>query len=76
MLFSRGISILLRKAVQALFCISLFLFNCATPGLSQKTQPEGNNLPKYDDPHTETKTKKAAQYGIREPATDCIGKRA
>ena len=56
MLLSRGISILLRKAIQSLFCISLFLFTCATPGLSQKTQPEGSTLPKYDL-HTETKTK-------------------
>jgi len=55
-LLSRGISILLRKAIQSLFCISLFLFTCATPGLSQKTQPEGSTLPKYDL-HTETKTK-------------------
>jgi hypothetical protein len=55
-LLSRGISILLRKAIQALFCISLFLFTCATPGLSQKTQPEGSSPPKYD-PHAETKTK-------------------
>ncbi len=75
MLLSRGISVLLRKATQALFCISLFLFTCATPGLSQKTQPEGSSQPKYDL-HTETKTKKAAQHGIREPANDCIGKGA
>ena len=56
MLLSRGISILLRKAIQALFCVSLFLFSCATPGLSQKTQPEGSSLPKHDL-HAETKTK-------------------
>jgi len=55
-LLSRGISILLRKAIQSLFCISLFLFTCATLGLSQKTQPEGSTLSKYDL-HTETKTK-------------------
>jgi hypothetical protein len=56
-LLSRGISILLRKAIQSLFCISLFLFTCATPGLSQKIQPDGSVRT-----HS---CSAAAQYGIR-----------
>ena len=77
MLLSRGISILLRKAIQSLFCISLFLFTCATPGRSQKTQPEGSSLPKYDL-HTETKTKGVTDevnllsVGIRKDLTELI----
>jgi len=55
-LLSRGISILVRKAIPSLFCICLFLFTCATLGLSQKTHPEGSTLSKYDL-HAETKTK-------------------
>jgi hypothetical protein len=54
-LLSRRISILLRKAIQALFCVSLSLFTCATT-TGTKTRPEGSSLPKYDL-HTKTKTK-------------------
>jgi hypothetical protein len=47
---------LLRKAVQALFCVAVFLLVCVNPGLSQKAQTGEGSLPKYDL-HTETKTK-------------------
>jgi len=50
------IPILPGKAIEVLFGIALFLLLCVTPGLSQKTQPEGSSLPKYDL-HTEMKTK-------------------
>ena len=56
MLLSREISILRRKAVNALSCIPLFLLVCVTPGLSQRAQQDEGSLPKYDL-HTETKIK-------------------
>ncbi len=56
MLLGLEIPVLPRKAIEVLLRIPLFLLLCVTPGLSQKTQPEGSSVPKYDL-HTETKTK-------------------
>jgi hypothetical protein len=50
------IPILLRKTIEGLFRIPLFLLLCMTPGLSQKAKQDDGSLPKYDL-HTETKTK-------------------
>jgi hypothetical protein len=44
------------EATKILFLIPLYLLLCAAPGLSQKAQPKGGGLPKYDL-HTEMKTK-------------------
>jgi hypothetical protein len=48
--------ILPRGSIKVLFRVALSLLLCGMPGLSQKTQPEGSSLPKYDL-HTEAKTK-------------------
>ncbi len=55
MLLSLGISILPREFVRVLLRVPLFLLLCASPGLSQKPQPQ-DSLPKYDL-QTEMKTK-------------------
>ncbi|HKV78471.1 MAG TPA: hypothetical protein VJP02_10040 [Candidatus Sulfotelmatobacter sp.] len=54
MLLSLEAVIRQRRALKVL-SIPLFLFVCVPAGLSQKTPPQDNNLPKYDL-HTETKT--------------------
>jgi hypothetical protein len=46
----------IHRSSHSLFASALFLFSCAAPAISQKAQPEANNLPKYDV-QTETKTK-------------------
>ena len=56
MLLGLEILMLPNKAIEIFFRIFLFLLLCVTPGLSQKTQPGGSSLPKYDV-RTETKTK-------------------
>jgi hypothetical protein len=48
--------ILPHKSIKMSSRIALSLLLWVTPGLSQKTQPEDSNLPKYDV-HTEVKTK-------------------
>ena len=48
--------VLPHRSIKALFRVVLPLLLWLTPGLSQKTQPEGSSLPKYDL-NTETKTK-------------------
>jgi hypothetical protein len=55
MLLALGISILLRENLKVFFPVPLLLLLCVTPALSQKAQPEGSSLPKYDL-QTETKT--------------------
>lgn len=43
------------KSIKISFRVAVSLLLLVTPGLSQKTQPDVSNLPKYDL-HTETKT--------------------
>jgi hypothetical protein len=45
-----------QRSIAGPFRVALTLLLCLTPGLSQKTEPAGSSLPKYDL-HTETKTK-------------------
>ena len=45
-----------QATTQVFFRIPLLLLLCVTPGRSQKAQPDGSSLPKYDL-HTEMKTK-------------------
>ncbi|MFY9681063.1 MAG: hypothetical protein WA416_13685 [Candidatus Sulfotelmatobacter sp.] len=65
------------RHAQALFCISLFLFLCATPALAQKTDQKGSSTPKYDL-HTETKTKGVVDevnllpFGSRKDFTELV----
>ena len=54
MSFSLKAAIRPRRALEVL-SVLLFLLVWASPGLSQKTPPDDNSLPKYDL-HTETKT--------------------
>ena len=56
MLLNFQIPVLPRKGTSVVLRISLFLILCATPGLSQTSQPQENTLPKYDL-QTETKIK-------------------
>jgi hypothetical protein len=65
------------RCVKMIFHFTLALLLWVTPGLSQKTQPENNNLPKYDL-QAEMKTKgvidevNLISVGIRTDFTELI----
>ena len=79
MLIGRETSILQRQAIGILFCIQLFLLLSGTPGLSQKSQPKSDPLPKYDL-QTEAKTTGVIEevnllpFGTRKDFTELIVK--
>ncbi len=79
MLIGREASILQRQAIGILFCIQLFLLLSGTPGLSQKSQPKSDGLPKYDL-QTEAKTAGVIEevnllsFGTRKDFTELIVK--
>ena len=79
MLIGRETSILQRQAIGILFCIQLFLLLSGTPGLSQKSQPKSDGLPKYDL-QTEAKTAGVIEevnllpFGTRKDFTELIVK--
>jgi hypothetical protein len=77
-LLNPEIPILPCKAIQRLFCITLFLLGCVSWGLSQRAQDD-SSLPKYDL-HTEMKTKGIVEeinllaLGTRKDFTELIVK--
>ena len=79
MLIGRETSILQRQAIGIFFCIQLFLLLSGTPGLSQKSQPKSDGLPKYDL-QTEAKTTGVIEevnllsFGTRKDFTELIVK--
>ena len=79
MLIGRETSILQRQAIGILLCIQLFLLLSGTPGLSQKSQPKSDGLPKYDL-QTEAKTAGVIEevnllsFGTRKDFTELIVK--
>ena len=81
MLLSREISIRQRQAVKEHSCMPLFSLLCVTSGFSHRAQQDEGSQPKYDLYHGDqnqgcSAMTKAAQYGIREPAIDCMCKGA